>query len=305
MEYLAATANFAAPYLSLMASVVSSGETHSTPNHSPSEERSPRPQRAAPLVVRPTVRTPSVLPTVASQAGLPKRSATPSGCSAGSAVRRQFQSAKQEKQLWSNRLALLKREVERAQVALDRSRSRGSAVQVAAVINESVAAQLELERQRNLHRQAEKREAIRVQTLEHKLAARQAQQRILQDHARTGSMLRRESELSRELLRERASAEVLAKAQRREAVQLDKVHAMVSRVRAHAMRREEAKQLYEANLHDIMRQTEAAADETYESIAESSSLVSRIRQLKALTAQAEAHRGAQRSLNSTAYHSAS
>jgi hypothetical protein len=212
--------------------------------------------------------------------------------------------AKQTNAFWKSRLSLLKREVEKAQADLDVTRSRGDAMQVVAVVNESVAAQLELERQRNLFRQAERREAIRIQTLEHKVAMRQAQQKLLRQRFEIGAEQRKAREENRGEVQRRRDEESIAKAEQRQQVQLSKVHAMVSRVRAVAMRREEGRLAAEAQLHYIEESTAELETQTYGAIADASNLVGRIRQLKHLRAQAELGHGARRSLRSELYQEA-
>jgi hypothetical protein len=221
-----------------------------------------------------------------------------------SGIRQRLTDAKQTNTFWKSRLSLLRREVEKAQFELDHTRARGSAVEIAAVLSESVTAQLELERQRNLHRQAEKREAIRVQTLEHKVAARQAQRKLLTERQQLGTQLRDARKHILHEVQQRRECEVERNAQRRAAVQLEKVHAMVSRVRANAMRREEARLALEAN-HNAVEQVATDLEmETYHSITETTTLVRRIKHLKEMKAMAEASRGVQKSLNAGLYQDA-
>lgn len=238
-----------------------------------------------------------------------KRASTPAtvSTSAQNAIqaKQRLASAKKTSNFWQNRLALLKREVERAQLDLDRTRTRGNAAEVAIVLSESVSAQLELERQRIAHLQAEKREAIRIQTLEHKVAARQAHQRILREKMSAGMEHRAISKSLQSELQSRKIEDVHKKAAQRASVQLDKVHAMVSRVRVNAMRREEARLAFEANVDAVERDASQLELLSSAAVVEASSLVDRIRALKALAISADASRGAQRSLASTMYQDAS
>jgi hypothetical protein len=91
------------------------------------------------------------------------------------------------------------------------------------------------------------------------------------------------------------------KAKLRADVQLDKVHAMVSRIQAHALRREEARLAYEETTKSLHQRSEELEVGTYGAMAESSALIDRIRALKSLKAQAETSHGAQRSINASVY----
>lgn len=213
--------------------------------------------------------------------------------------------AKEGHAFWSNRLSLLKREVEKAQLDLDHARSKTTASEVAAVLTESVSAQLELERMRDLQLQLERREAIRIQTLEHKIASRLAQQRLFHERQAIGETFRSQKDHHLAEIRKQRDEAFSRKAKLRASVQLEKVHAMVTRVKVNAMRREEARQTFEASIDAVVVKTQELECDMAHAITEATSLVDRIRSLKALRQRAELSRSAHRGLNSSLYHDAS
>ena len=183
---------------------------------------------------------------------------------------------------WTNRLHLLRREVEAARLKAHMRRLEDDHHEAASLANATVASQLRAERQRTEAHRLERAEAIRRQRSEHRTAFRAALHQTVHARLEGGRALKAESRQHRSMV-EQLRAEVLAgkRAQRGEVV-AEKERAAERREKERAIRAEKARRLYEGRAQHLWAEAGRRDEETRGLVEESAQLLEQLRRLERL-----------------------
>jgi hypothetical protein len=213
-------------------------------------------------------------------------------------ARRSLEKAQEERNFWKNRLQMLYREVDKAQVRVDQVRNKDSKFVVSAVINESVAAQLAEERRRDLALRKEKAQSIRASKAAHKAAVRQAHTQTIQNKIEAGQLMKVHQRNHQAIVESLKRQEFEQKCARRAEVQQSKAVGILKRLRENAMRQEEIRRNYSLRTQHVVEEKARCEEEAMLYLEEASKVVARIRRLREVEAEAQTTVLAQRSLNS-------